>query len=140
MQHRCFAIFVSASPEQVWRALTDPLLNRRLYGGLSMESDWRPDSRITIRGPAPTMVVTGRVLEAEPNRHLTHSFVTAIDSDDPESWLSWEIEQREPGLCRVTVSHDDLEPRPDPEQDDAILLLLSTLKSECEVAARRAPA
>ena len=135
MQNRHFAIYIAAAPEQVWHALTDPHLTPRFYFGLAVESDWQPGSSITFRGPGPA-ILAGKVVHVERSRRLVHSFITGADEAGPEAWMTWDIEESEPGICRVCLTHDDLERTSDPDQDEACLRLLSNLKTllECGVA------
>ena len=41
---------ISASPKQVWHALTDPALISKYMFGTSVETSWEPGTPITWRG------------------------------------------------------------------------------------------
>jgi uncharacterized protein YndB with AHSA1/START domain len=130
MQNRSAAIYVGAGAARVWQALTDPYLVRQLFG-VEVESDWQPGSPITFRGPGP-VVLRGQVVHAEPPRLLAYSLSPGSEEDGPQEWLTWGLVECGSRICRVSICHDDLDQRPDPEQDEAILRLLSDLKSVVE--------
>lgn len=135
MQTRTFAVYVAASANQVWQALTDPRLTRGFYFGLAVESDWQAGSAITYQGPGPARLV-GEIVHVEPGRRLVHSLLPSVDvPEGAESWVTWELSSSEPGVCRVSLTHDDFEPSGDPEQDEAWLRLVSNLKTLIETGA-----
>jgi uncharacterized protein YndB with AHSA1/START domain len=94
--------YIAATPDQVWRALTDPAVTRRYYFGLAVESAWHEDAPITFRAPGGA-ALTGHIVRIEPGHVLMHSL-------DETSWVTWTLDETQPGLCRVTLCHDDLDP------------------------------
>lgn len=102
-------IYIRASPETIWRALTDPALTVR-YHGAAFETDWAPGSPFrTIRDGQ--VDVEGEILEVDPPRRLVHTFRahwSEATMADPVSRVTWEIEPTAPGICRVTLVHDQL--------------------------------
>ena len=105
-----FTIFVSATPEQVWRAITESEFTSRYYFASTLESDWEPGSpyRYLIEG---NEAIVGEVLEADPPRRLGMTFDARWDDDvapDPPSRISWEITDLSPGVVQLSVVHDEL--------------------------------
>jgi uncharacterized protein YndB with AHSA1/START domain len=102
-------IYIRATPEAIWRALTDPALTAR-YHGAAFESDWKPGSPLrTLRDGR--IDVEGEILEVDPPRRLVHTFRahwSEATMADPVSRVTWEIEPTAPGICRVTLVHDRL--------------------------------
>jgi uncharacterized protein YndB with AHSA1/START domain len=103
-----YSIFIRATPEQVWQALTDPALTTRYYFGGAMQSDWRAGSEYRLTSPDGAGVqFEGTVLEAEPGRHLVQSvhikFDPAFIGHDDMS-IAWDIEPFGEA-CRVTIWH-----------------------------------
>jgi uncharacterized protein YndB with AHSA1/START domain/DNA-binding transcriptional ArsR family regulator len=101
-------VFIRATPDQVWRAITRSEFTLRYYYGSTVESDWTPGAgfRYAISG---NDAIVGTVLEADPPRRLVLSFDARWDDDvaaDPPSRLSWEIEEAAPGVTKVTTIHD----------------------------------
>jgi uncharacterized protein YndB with AHSA1/START domain len=117
--------YIAATREQVWRALTDPALTAQYYFGLTVACGWRPGAPITYALPgAPAgAAIGGHLVHLEPGRAIVHSL------DEADAWVSWFVDEPEPGLCRVTLVHDELDPA---GADDAWNRLLSGLKTVLE--------
>jgi uncharacterized protein YndB with AHSA1/START domain len=144
MRTRNFSIYIAAEQERVWRALTDPQLTSRYYGGLAVESDWCPGSTIEYRAANPAYPghrLAGEIVWVEAGRLLAYSLLTDVDHDpEAQCWVTWELDAVEPSLCRVRLTCDDLDRDADPDRDEAWSRLLSALKTTVETAAdRRAP-
>jgi len=101
-------VFIKATPERVWQAITDPELTPRYYYGSTVESDWQPASPIRYRiGEADALV--GTIIEADPPHRLVHTFEARWDDDvaaEAPSRMTWEIVEVEPGITKVTTIHD----------------------------------
>ncbi|MEU3370095.1 SRPBCC family protein [Streptomyces sp. NPDC006711] len=116
-----YTTYIRATPEQVWRALTDPALTER-YWGVRLESDWTQGSPlawtqagVTVAGPEQT------VLAAVPGRRLAytwHTFterwaesvglgedVRAAIAAERRSSVTFTIEPLG-GQAKLTVTHD----------------------------------
>lgn len=107
-----FAVFVKATPEQVWRAITESEFTRRYYYASTVESDWQPGSPYCYLIDGNEAIV-GEVLEADPPRRLVMTFDARWDEDvaaDPPSRITWEVADAAPGLSRLTVIHEGLVP------------------------------
>ncbi|WP_233703234.1 SRPBCC domain-containing protein [Janibacter endophyticus] len=108
-------IFIKASPEKVWAAITTPEMSR-LYGYLSpVEYDLRPGGRYLSRASEemqqlgmPEVVVTGEVLEADPPRRLVQTWDPVWIKDEEPGTLTWDIEETADGATRLTLTHAGL--------------------------------
>jgi uncharacterized protein YndB with AHSA1/START domain len=117
-----YTTFIKTSPEQLWRALTDPAFTRR-YWGVSFETDWRPGSPMVWEENGRHIVDPDQVvLEAEPPRRLAYTWHTptaewasgnGIDDDvratlaaEARSRVTFEIEPFGENV-KLTVVHDD---------------------------------
>jgi uncharacterized protein YndB with AHSA1/START domain len=102
---------ISASPEQVWDALTDPDAISRYMFGSQVDSDWRVGSPITWSGEYDGTSFTdkGEILQAdEPERlRMTHYSPLSGQPDAPESYhtLDYRLEATEAGT-RLTLDQD----------------------------------
>jgi uncharacterized protein YndB with AHSA1/START domain/DNA-binding transcriptional ArsR family regulator len=104
------AIYIRATPEAVWRAITETDFTLRYFYGSAVECDWQPGSpyRMTIEGE---LQIEGTVLEVDPLRRLVQSWHGVWDEGmaaDAPTTVTWEIEEEMPGVCKLTVIHDGL--------------------------------
>ncbi|SCL39869.1 Uncharacterized conserved protein YndB, AHSA1/START domain [Micromonospora rhizosphaerae] len=111
-----YRIYIKATPEAVWAAITDPEWSER-YGYRSpAHYELRPGGR--YRGLAspemtavgvPELAVEGEVLEVDPPRRLVqtwHPLWGAEAAAEPPTRLTYEIDEISPGVTRLTVVHD----------------------------------
>jgi len=105
-----YEIYIRATPERIWQALTDSELVKRYYFGSVIESDFKPGSPIVYKQPDSGRIdIQGEVLEADPPRKLVHGWTAGYDPDlavEAESRVTWEIEPQDGGITRLTVVHD----------------------------------
>ena len=73
---------VRATPEQVWRALTDPEQTRAYYYGTEIISDWQPGSRWTSES-GDELYLEGELLEVDPPRRIVQTFHVCRELGDP---------------------------------------------------------
>lgn len=104
------AIFIKASSETVWRALTESDYTVRYYYGSRVDSDWRAGSPylMTLDGVPQ---IEGVIVEADAPRRLIQTFHAVWDDKvaaDAPSRVTYEIEAAGPGLTKVTVVHEQL--------------------------------
>ena len=102
-----YEVYIAATPEQVWRALTDSELTKQYYYGNTVESDWKPGSPLIYRNPDGTTSIEGEVLEADPPRRLVHTFYFP-GTDESPSRCTWSIEPR--GAASLLIlTHDEFD-------------------------------
>lgn len=102
-----FATFIRATPEAIWRALTESDFTTRYWYGSTVHSDWTAGSPWELRTSAGQVGITGDVLEADPPRRLVVSYRQAWGGiDEPPSRVTFEIEGSGPGVEKVTVVHE----------------------------------
>jgi DNA-binding transcriptional ArsR family regulator/uncharacterized protein YndB with AHSA1/START domain len=120
-----YVTYIRTTPEQLWRALTEPAFPER-YWGVVLHSEWKAGSPITfvIRGVRisdPEQVV----LESDPYRRLSYTWHTltpelaaALEIGDEalariraerRSKVAFDIEP-EGERVRLTVVHDGFDP------------------------------
>src|SRR5215475_5828717 len=64
-----YTLYVRASPDEVWEALTSAERARRYWFDASLECSWLPGSPWAMKAPDGRLVNSGQVLTAErPNR------------------------------------------------------------------------
>jgi uncharacterized protein YndB with AHSA1/START domain/DNA-binding transcriptional ArsR family regulator len=102
-----YEVYIAASPERVWQALTDSELTTQYYYGNTVESDWKPGSPMVYKNPDGTESITCDIVEADPPRRLVHTFHFP-GTDESPSRCTWTIEPRGAASLLVLV-HDEFE-------------------------------
>jgi uncharacterized protein YndB with AHSA1/START domain len=111
-----YRVYIKATPEAVWRAVTDPQWNRRYGYGAPAEYELRPGGAYRVypteemaeRGAADVMV-QGEVLEVDPPRRLVQTWHPLFSPElvaEGARRLTWEIDDGPSGVCRLTVTHE----------------------------------
>ena len=129
-----FEIYIKATPERIWEAITDPA-QRAVYSfGVQTHSDWTPGSSYRAGVPDVVDIAGGENLVVEPPHLLVQSF-NALWSDDVRAQgttrVTWEIEQVGDS-CRLTVVHDELPDSANAELYGGWPMILSGLKTLLE--------
>jgi uncharacterized protein YndB with AHSA1/START domain/DNA-binding transcriptional ArsR family regulator len=102
-----FATFIRATPEAIWRGLTESDFTTRYWYGSSVHSDWTAGAPWELRTSAGQVGITGDVLEADPPRRLVVTYKQAWGGgDEPPSRVTFEIEGAGPGIQKLTVVHE----------------------------------
>jgi len=107
-----YQLFIKATPEAIWDAITKPEFTRRYFHGASITVT--SDHRET-RGPEGEEWGDAAVFEFDPPRKLVHGWRSLYDPElaqEEESRVTWEIEPGEDGVTLLTVVHDRLEGAP----------------------------
>jgi uncharacterized protein YndB with AHSA1/START domain len=107
-----YQVFIKATPEQVWDAITKPEFTERYFYGQRIENT---AERRTWHNSEGKLVADGPVIEYNPPRRLVHGWRSLYDpemAEEDESRVTWEIEAQEGGLSLLTVIHDQLEGAP----------------------------
>lgn len=132
-----YVIYISATAEQVWQALTVGEITRRYWGNHRNVSDWQVGSGWRHEDyDDPSLVDdVGTVIESDRPRRLALSWADAKDAGAParHSRVSFDIAE-DRGLVRLAVVHAGLEPGSDTEQgfSEGWPMVLSSLKSLLE--------
>ncbi|MCU1457053.1 MAG: ArsR family transcriptional regulator, partial [Actinomycetia bacterium] len=120
-----YTTFVYATPEQVWRGLTDPNFTRR-YWGVELRSDWKIGSPVAWIERGVTLEDPEQVvLESDPYRRLAYVFpaftrkytdVSGFDDEtaakvvsEGSSHVAFDIEGLDDKV-KLTVVHGGLAP------------------------------
>lgn len=122
-----YRVYIKATPEAIWDAITKPEWTERYgYGGLA-EYDLRPGgvarqaaSEAMKQAAAakgfgvPDTIVDGEVLEIDPPKRLVQTWRMLMDpriADEGFTRLTYEIEEAPGGISKLTVTHE-LEGKP----------------------------
>ena len=102
-----YEVYIAATPERVWRALTESEFTKQYYYGNTVESDWKPGSPMVYRNPDGTESIECEVIEADPPRRLVHTFFFPGTEESP-SRCTWSIEPRGEATL-LTLTHDEFD-------------------------------
>jgi uncharacterized protein YndB with AHSA1/START domain len=112
-QHtQIYQVFIKASPERIWQAITQPDYTAQYFYGARIENG--PERHIS-HGPDGSTWGDAPVLEFDPPRRLVHEWSSMYDPElakEQPSRVTWEIEPQDGGYCKLTVTHDRLEGAP----------------------------
>ena len=133
-----YQLFIKATPEQIWEAITTPEFTARYFHGARITVT--PDKYLSL---APNDDVWGDdvVLEFDPPRRLVHGwrslYSPELAAEEP-SRVTWEIDPQDGGYCSLTVTHDQLEGAPKTAASvsgPGWMMVLSGLKTLLETGA-----
>jgi uncharacterized protein YndB with AHSA1/START domain len=109
-------IYIKASQQAVWDAITDPKWNGKYGYQAVSEYELKPGGKYRVRANAqmkgfglPDIILDGEVVEVKPITRLVHTYRWLFnDQHKAEGFtrLTWEIEPTSAGFCRLTVTHD----------------------------------
>jgi uncharacterized protein YndB with AHSA1/START domain len=105
-----YTIYIAATPEQVWQALTRSEFSRKYFFGNAVEIDLRVGGAYILRTPDGALHISGEVIECDPPRKLTFTFNVnwpeLIEKLGP-TLVSYEIEPAGDAVrLTMTESHD----------------------------------
>jgi len=109
-------IYIRATAESIWEAITTPDWTARYGYRTRAEFDLKPGGKHRHRSTdqmiamgIPETCIDGEVLECKPPRKLVHSWrFLFFPEDKAEGFtrVTWEIEPTGAGFCRLTVTHE----------------------------------
>jgi len=103
-----YQVFIKASPEKLWEAITTPGYTARYFHGARIEIS---RDRAVSHGPDGSTWGDGPVFEYNPPWRLVHQWRSMYDPEmaaEEPSRVTWEIEPHEDGYCKLTLTHDRL--------------------------------
>src|SRR3954470_11289991 len=82
-----YSVLIRATPDRIWRAITDGLETERYYFGTRVDSDWSVGGRVTYAYPDGSIAADGEILEIDPPNLVVMSFharwSTEIETEGP---------------------------------------------------------
>jgi uncharacterized protein YndB with AHSA1/START domain len=111
-----YSLFIRATADQVWDAITKPEFTTRYFYGSVIDSSYDVGAPYTgWSTDRSQQYVDGEILEAIPPARLVTSWRAMYDpetAEEPYSRVTWEIEPAGDGVTKLTVVHDQLEHSP----------------------------
>lgn len=111
-----YEVYIKASPQAIWDAITRPEWNRRYGYGTPSEYELRPGGAFRTLASeemkahgGPEVIIDGEVLEADPPHKLVQTYRMLWDPQMKEEGftkVTWEIGQPFNGVTKLTVTHE----------------------------------
>jgi uncharacterized protein YndB with AHSA1/START domain len=111
-----YRVYIAASPEKIWEAITSPEWNGRYGYHVASDYDLRPGGAFRVAATPemrdmglPEVILDGEVIVSEPPFKLVqtwHPYFTDEQSAEPATTLTYEIHPESDKLTRLTLTHD----------------------------------
>jgi uncharacterized protein YndB with AHSA1/START domain len=112
-----YQLYIKATQEEVWHAITDPVIVAKFFFGAQVESTYEVGAKLRSVSPdGETVWGDNTILECDPPRRLVHTWRSLYDTGmaaEPESRVTWEIEPQPGGFAKLTLIHDQLDASPE---------------------------
>jgi uncharacterized protein YndB with AHSA1/START domain len=130
-----YPVFIKASPEAIWTAITRPEYSQQYFYGARIENS---AEHHVARGPDGADWGDAPMFEFDAPRRMVYEWKSTFDpaaAAEPASRVTWQIDPQEGGYSLLTVTHDQLEASPKTAEGVAgvgWMLVLSGLKTVLE--------
>jgi uncharacterized protein YndB with AHSA1/START domain len=111
-----FRVYIKASPQAIWDAITKPEWTQKYgYRGIVEFDDLRAGAKYRFLAPPemqqmgmPEVVVDGEILEADPPRRLVQTWhpLWSEEIAAETTRVTYDIEDDDGGVTRLTVTHE----------------------------------
>jgi uncharacterized protein YndB with AHSA1/START domain len=118
-----YSVYIKATPQAIWDAITKPEWSERYGYGGRVEYDLRAGGTYRVfasddmkkaraemgGGPTPDVIVDGEVVESDPPRKLVQTWRMLMDPQtEAEGFtrLTYEIAETNPGVSKLTLTHE----------------------------------
>ncbi|WP_167132975.1 SRPBCC family protein [Paramicrobacterium chengjingii] len=134
-----YQIFIKATPEQIWDAITQPEFSSKYFYGSRVETKAEVGTPFRYHASdGSSLWGDETVLESDKPNRLVVGWRSLYDpslADEPSSRVTWDIQLQEGGFSLLTVTHDRLENAPRTAANVAgagWMMVLSGLKTVLE--------
>ncbi len=105
-----YVIYIAASPEKVWQALTDGAITPHYWFGYRVDAAGKPGARMTARNPKGKLAHDDPILESDPPRRLVYGWKPLYEDmpDERPSRVTFELAPFK-DQTRLTVTHDEFD-------------------------------
>jgi uncharacterized protein YndB with AHSA1/START domain len=90
-----YVIYISATPEKVWQALTDPAFTRQYFGGFAVDVEPRTGGSFRLLYADGRVHIAGKVVDWSPPRRFSCTWLVegmAEFGELPECLVTYDIE------------------------------------------------
>jgi uncharacterized protein YndB with AHSA1/START domain len=139
-----YEIYIRATPEEVWTAITDPSFTRQYFHGTAWDEPPVEGEPFRTSLASGGGAVDGVVEVADRPRRLVHTWHTLYDPElaaEPPSRVEWHIDPAGEGLTRLRLVHGDLglSPKTWANVEHGWVWILDAMKTLLETGERLPP-
>ena len=98
-----YQIYIRASADQVWQAITDPEFTKRYFHGTAFETPLEPGSGYRMVLPDGSDAVAGTIEEVDPPKKLVMTWRVLYDAaaaEEPPSRVEWHLLEGDDGVTK----------------------------------------
>jgi DNA-binding transcriptional ArsR family regulator/uncharacterized protein YndB with AHSA1/START domain len=129
-----YSIFINASPDRIWQAITRGDDTVQYYYGTRVISDWKPGSKLQYDYPDGTVAADGEVIAVDPPSRLEMTFRALWDPElaaEGAVRQVWELEAAD-AATKLTVTTYGLSPKLAASFTTGMVFIVSGLKTFVE--------
>jgi DNA-binding transcriptional ArsR family regulator/uncharacterized protein YndB with AHSA1/START domain len=129
-----YSIFINASPDRIWQAITSGDDTVQYYYGTRVISDWQPGSKLRYDYPDGTVAADGDVIAVDPPSRLEMTFRALWDPElaaEGAVRQVWELEAAD-AATKLTVTTFGLSPKLAASFTTGMVFIVSGLKTFVE--------
>jgi uncharacterized protein YndB with AHSA1/START domain len=121
-----YQLYIAATPEKVWKGLTDPNLTVQYWAHRNI-SDWRIGSSWEHQQPneGHTVDISGKIIAYEPPKRLAHGWIFAGSTHQAQ--VTFDIKKVNESVTELTLVHEGMEHEIEREVWAKVLSGLKTL-------------
>lgn len=104
-----YDIYIAATPEKVWEALTSSDYTEKYFFGSKIQSDWQEGSSVIYsRNGIDTDF--GKILQCEPNRLLSYTWNMVGDKTPRQqpSRVTFKLHSMDGSTVKLSLKHENL--------------------------------
>lgn len=111
-----YRVYIKATPEAIWQAITEPAWTVKYGYAPLLEYELRPGGRFHAYANegmkalgCPDVISDGEVIEADPPRRLVQTWRMTMTPElaaEAFTRLTYDIEPARGGVTKLTVTHD----------------------------------
>ena len=129
-----YSIFINASQDRIWQAITSGDDTVQYYYGTRVISDWQPGSTLRYDYPDGTVAADGEVIKTDPPNRLEMTFRALWDPElaaEGAVRQVWELEAAD-AATKLTVTTFGLSPKLAASFTTGMVFIVSGLKTFVE--------
>ena len=105
-----YVMYIAATPEKVWQALTKPDMTEKYWFGFRVAADGKAGDYMTARSPSGQEAHRDKILESDPPRRLSYAWQPLFKEMQGErsSRVTFELAPFK-DQTRLTIVHDEFD-------------------------------